>query len=209
MQHLSNLFRSPADCLPHIAAFLEPHELQALRCTNKALRQNITDNMKQTSMENTVVKYRHKVIRTPDGAVRLFTRLGRQTLDMFAIPGRFQGTDIKTPLYVLRQDGMGDQIGGMTSVEFTTPEHSDELQYKRAIILEQGNDAVILTKEEAQIRTIWRECQGTKEYTTFILDIGKYEGSKTIFHLTIKYDFAADFPDKTPVHSRSTQLAPL
>ena len=198
-----------SDCLSHIVSFLEPHELQALRCTGKAVKQSITDDMKRISMENTVMKYRHKVVRMRDGAVRFFTRLGRQTLDMYAIDGEFEKIDnVNTPLYMLRQYGMGNQIGSMTSVElFCTPKHSDAPSFKRAIF-EQGNDAAILTEVEAQIGVIYRQCQGTLEFTTFVLDIDIYKDGKTQL-LAIKYDFSADFPDKTPIQSTSTELRPL
>jgi hypothetical protein len=108
----------PSDCITVVAKFLEPHELQALRCVNKGLKRSITGSIRHTAIEETRFKYSFAT-RMPDGAIRMYTELGRRKFDMYTIPDSYYSSQeygAKTPMYTLKQDGQADQIGHMTHV---------------------------------------------------------------------------------------------
>ena len=188
------LLQTP-DCLLIIVGFLEPHELQALRCTSKGLYQSITRKMRKESMENTLAKY-SRVVRMPDGAIRIHTRLGRQRFDMYAIPNAcHQVLGVNTPMYTLKQDVLGDQLGGITRIELYYKPVKDSTL--RDDFLKRGNDA-LLEANDFMITSVIRECEGVRESTAFrvVLDLNRVDGFPVII---LVYEFSADVPGKTPV----------
>jgi hypothetical protein len=184
-----------SDCLLFIAGFLEPRELQALRCASKGLKASITYEMKKTSMKNTLAKY-SRVVRMRDGAIRIHTRLGRQRFDMYSIPNAYhQVLGVNTPMYTLKQDGMGDQFGSITRIELYYQPVKDSTL--RDDILKRGNDA-LLEANEFMITNVNREYDGVRESTAFrvVLDLNRVDGFPVII---LVYEFSADVTGKTPV----------
>ena len=141
----------PSDCLTTIANFLEPHDLQVLRCVSMGVKQSITGIIRAYAVERTRLKYSHPV-QMPDGAIRIYSEMGRRKFDMYTIPDSFYSHPeygAQTPMYTLKQDGQSDQIGHMICVGDQNAEYDgkgiqlDFTETRRNDIFIKGNEAVL------------------------------------------------------------------
>jgi hypothetical protein len=171
---LLDLIQTP-DCFAMIVDFLEPHELQALRCVSKGLKKIITGKIRWNAIEKARDKY-SRAVRMPDGAIRIYTELGMRKFDMYTIPDSFYSNPdygVKTPMYTLKQDGQADQIGHMTCVGNGFVQYYGEgpdERFTEAIrndIFIKGNEA-ILSSGEIKIEDI-------KLKREYIINLGYYD----------------------------------
>ena len=179
------------DCLSIVTAFLEPHELRALRCVSMLMKTKITDKMKQATIINTYAKY-CRAVRMPDGAIRIHTRLGRQRFDMYTLPIAVNyETGMLTPVYVLKQEGMPDKIGHIDNVWLPDAKLREHMFLK-------GNTA-LLEAPEMCITTVDRKWNGTRESTAICLEIYMPIENSTDEHIiTLNYEFNANTSDEPP-----------
>lgn len=194
------------DVLPLITAFLEPRELQALRCANKGLKRGVTRKMMQACFYNTYAKYRRAILM-PDGAVRIYTRLGRQMFDLYGVgPGNNNNSntlDNGTPMYTLKQQGMDDQLGGIDDVRLPDRHTLIGAEFRNRV-LSTGN-AAVLEAAEIIITHISRACDGNKETTSLCMELymqSDEEREQDVYHLLVLvYEFSAQVHGKAKYHT--------
>ena len=132
-----NALLEAPDCFRMAVKFLSPSELQTLRCTSKGLNHAITDTIKNECVQATVSKY-NRAVRTPDGAIRIFTRFGTRMFDIHAVVPTVLRTAafdpaFQTPTLLLdKMDGRPKLPGSMISIrenenDFDQPSHKDKL----------------------------------------------------------------------------------
>lgn len=151
---LHKLQKQTPDCFSlMVVNFLDPSELHMLCCVSKDLNSSITKQIKSNCVKTIVDRFK-RAVRMPDGAIRIFTRFGKRSFDMYTVPNSFITCaftgDAKTPRLVLKNDKNVALVGSMACVADTfyahMPTHLD--------IFQRGNDAVLSDADEILITDV-------------------------------------------------------
>jgi hypothetical protein len=181
------------DCFSHMASrYLSPFELQTVRCVSKGLNKATTNKIKHECVQNTVSRY-NRAVRMPNGAIRIFTRLGSRMFDLYAVePAAFTvcsfDTTAKTPkLRLDKFDGRPAQIGGMACVGKT----ANATNPSRKDIMLKGNAAVIDAKE-IRITDVHEFRLACGTYSTAIIAKMRFDGEGGMLY--VRYMFLSRMP---------------